>query len=286
MLGLLLGIALALVLAFADRRLKDEDVIEDVFEMPVIAAIPPPPRRGDDHMQREAYGMLAANIRLGMTGDAYTVMVTSPSPEEGKTSVSIGLARALTRLGVRVILIEADLRRPTFARYTGIASPGGLTGLLSGTSSHLAHELVWVDAQSLKPVTLEDLKEGLTFAVLSAGDTPPHAQRLLARPTMAEVLETARSLSDVVIIDTPPIGTVNDSVTLARFVDSIVVVARLNRTTKDAARRALRLLRNLPSELAGVVVTDARYEEQTAYYGHDLPADDGVRVPAEQDVRR
>lgn len=271
-LGGLLGIALALALEFADRRLKDEDSIEEVFELPLLAAIPPPPRRGvDDHTQVESYGMLAANVRLTSTAESQVVMVTSPSPEDGKTSVSLGLARALARLGARVILIEADLRRPSVSRYVGLPQTPGLTSLLGGGGSHLAHEVTWLDATTMQPVTLGDLKEGLSFAVLPAGSVPPNPQRLLARPEMTEIVETARSLANVVIIDTPPIGTVNDSVTLARLVDSIIVVARLNKTTKDAARRALRVLRNVAAQLLGVVATDAELGDYHGYYGPDPP---------------
>ena len=271
-LGGLLGIGLALALEFADRRLKDEDAIEEVFELPLLAAIPPPPRRGmDDHTQAESYGMLAANVRLTSTEETQVLMVTSPSPEDGKTSVSLGVARALARLGSRVILIEADLRRPSIARYVGLPQTGGLTSLLQGTGSHLAHEVTWLDATTMQPVTLGDLKEGLSFAVLPAGSVPPNPQRLLARPEMTEIVETARSLANIVIIDTPPIGTVNDSVTLARLVDSIVVVARLNKTTKDGARRALRVLRNVSAQLLGVVVTDADLGDYHGYYGPEPP---------------
>jgi capsular exopolysaccharide synthesis family protein len=273
-LGGLLGIALALALEFADRRLKDEDTVEEVFELPLLAAIPPPPRRGlDDSTQAESYGMLAANVRLTSTAETQVLMVTSPSPEDGKTSVSLGLARALARLGSRVILIEADLRRPSIARYVGLPQTAGLTSLLQGGGgSHLAHEVTWLDATTMQPVTLGDLKEGLSFAVLPAGSVPPNPQRLLARPEMTELVETARSLANVVIIDTPPIGTVNDSVTLARLVDTIIVVARLNKTTKDAARRALRVLRNVSAQLLGVVVTDADLGDYHGYYGAE-PSD-------------
>lgn len=275
-LGLLLGVALALMLEFADRRLKDEDAVEDILDMPIVGAIPPPPRRGaDDHLQREAYGMLAANVRLSSSADSQVVMVTSPSPEDGKTSVSLGLARALARIGVRVILIEADLRRPSIGRYTGVSQPGGLAALLDGRAPHLARELTWLDANTMRPVTLEDLKEGLSFAVLTGGGVPTHPQRLLARPEMMQTLETARSLADVVIVDTPPIGTVNDAMTLSRFVDAVVVVARLNKTTKDAARRALRSVRSLAPPIIGVVVTDASVGDEHGYYGvSESPVDD------------
>jgi capsular exopolysaccharide synthesis family protein len=268
-LGLVLGAVIALVLEFADRRMKDESTVEEVLALPVLASIPPPPRRGvDDHLQREAYGLLAANVRLASTGDSNVVMITSPSPGDGKTSVSLGMARALARLGARVILIEADMRRPSVARYTGLPQQGGgLSALLLNGERHLAHEIIWLDASTMRPVTLDALKDGLSFAILTAGSAPPNPQRLLARPEMAAVVETARSLADVVIIDTPPIGTVNDSATLGRLVDSVIVVARLNQTTKDAARRALRQLRNITAEVTGVVVTDAPAVDQYAYYG-------------------
>ena len=271
LLGLLLGIILALLLEFADRRLKDEQTVEEEFDLPLLAAIPPPPRRGgDDHIQREAYGMLAANVRLARGGEPQVVMTTSPSPEEGKTSVTLGVARALARLGLRVIVLEADLRRPSMMRHATLGPSRGLSGLLAGGGgSILAEELVWLDATSMRPVTLENVGDGMSFAVLPAGPVPSHAARLLARPEMGDIVETARSLADVVLIDTPPIGTVNDAVTLARFVDKVIVVARLNRTTKDAARRALRVLRNLDVELTGVAVTDAPLDGQYAYYGPD-----------------
>ena len=267
-LGGLLGAALALGLEFADRRLKDEQMIEEIFDLPILAAIPPPPRRGgDDHLQREAYGMLAANVRLGRGGEPQVVLTTSPSPEEGKTSVTLGLARALARLGQRVIVIEADLRRPSMGTRAPLSGSRGLSGMLTSPDAILASELVWLDATTMREVTVENLDDGLTFAVLPAGPVPAHAPRLLASPAMAQVAETARALADVVLIDTPPIGTVNDAVTLARLVDKVIVVARMNRTTKDAARRALRVLRNLDIELTGVAVTDAPLDGQYAYYG-------------------
>jgi capsular exopolysaccharide synthesis family protein len=282
-LGLLLGALIALVLEFVDRRLKDESTVEEVFGLPVLASIPPPPRRGlDDHLQREAYGLLAANVRLASTGDSNVVMVTSPSPGDGKTSVSLGVSRALARLGARVILIEADMRRPSVGRYTGLPQQGGgLSALLMNGERHLAHEIIWLDAATMRPVTLDGIKDGLSFAILSAGSVPPNPQRLLARPEMAAVVETARSLADVVIIDTPPIGTVNDSATLGRLVDSVLIVARLNQTTKDSARRALRVLRNITAELTGVVVTDAPAVDQYAYYDADPSGQEESRSAVE-----
>jgi len=269
MVGLLLGVCVALGRELIDRRFKDESDIEEFFELPIIAAIPRPARgrgRLADHAQREAYGLLVANLRLSAPrgGAPKVLMVTSPGPGEGKTSVSFGMAHACAQLGLRVIVIEADLRRPAFSRYVDVSLSIGLTGVLE-SSSDLEHELIWLDGDPLQGWLGEPGDEGL-IGVLPAGDLPANPQRVLSQPGMRSLVETARSLADLVIIDTAPVGTVNDPVTMSRLVTGVVLIARLNRTTKDGARRALRVLRNVDVQPPGVVVTDASAGEQYGYY--------------------
>lgn len=270
-LGLLLGIAAAFLLELFDRRLKSEEAVEDFFELPILASIPRPSRRGtDDHAQREAYGLLAANLDFtALTRDSNVVMVTSASPGEGKTTVTLELGRALTRLGLTVIALEADLRRPTFSARAQVDGSSGLGGVLRGAG--LERELVWLDIDTLEAVAAE-AADSSTFAVLPAGHLPEDPQRTLARPTMRAVIQGCRSLADVILIDTPPIGTVNDPATLARHVDSVALVVRLGQTTKDAGRRAQRVLRNADVDLPGIVLTGAGNSESYSYYGPMEPA--------------
>lgn len=101
--------------------------------------------------------------------------------------------------------------------------------------------------------------------MLPAGPVPPNPQALLARPAMTDIIEEARALADVVLLDCPPIGTVSDPVTLANLVDGVVLVSRLNQTTRDGARRTMRTLENLEVQLVGVVVTGGSPGD--AYYG-------------------
>jgi succinoglycan biosynthesis transport protein ExoP len=278
-LGLLLGLGLglvgALLLEFADRRIKDEDAVEQTFGLPVLATVPRPARRSrggaaDASQEREAYGLLAANIRFSLgTGESGTLMITSPGAEEGKTSVALGLSRALTLLGQRVITIEADLRRPSFGKFIELPPSQGLPAVLSGNVS-LSEELIWVHAPDMRMVTLDSVGDQASFALLRAGKPPANPQALLARPAMAELVAEARSLADVVLFDTAPVGAVNDPVALAPLVDEVLLVARLNRTTKDGVRRALRALRNLDVRVPGVVVTDAPAGAASYYhYGVD-----------------
>jgi Mrp family chromosome partitioning ATPase len=162
-----------------------------------------------------------------------------------------------------VIAIEADLRRPTFSLY-GLSRGRGLSTVLAGVSE-IEPSLVEVDAGTFEPIADGAIPRGRTFHVLPAGPTPPNPQALLARPAMTDVVEEARALADVVLLDCPPIGTVNDPVTLANLVDGVVLVSRLNQTTRDAARRTMRTLQNLEVQLVGVVVTGGAAGD--AYYG-------------------
>jgi capsular exopolysaccharide synthesis family protein len=269
-LGFLLALGAALLLEVLDRRLREEQDMEAAFGLPILATIPRPARRastvtpGADRAQYEGYSALATNLRFYELGAGLEVlMFTSPSPSEGKTSVTLGTARALAALDLRVIAIEADLRRPTFSLY-GLSRGRGLSTVLAGVSE-VEPSLVEVDAATFEPIEEGAVARGRTFHVLPAGPTPPNPQALLARPAMTDVIEEARSLADVVLLDCPPIGTVNDPVTLANLVDGVVLISRLNQTTRDAARRTMRTLENLEVQLVGVVVTGGTAGE--AYYG-------------------
>ena len=266
-LGLLLGVGAALALNLVDRRLKDEHEVERFFGLPILAAIPRPARRAaafDDPAQREAYGLLAANLRSAQIGkDSSVIMITSPSPADGKTSVTMGLARAHARLGLSVVVVEADLRRPAFGRYTDVSFSTGVTGVLAGGS--VAAEMLWLDADTLLPSD-GDAGAGGVIGILPAGDVPANPQRTLSHPDMRRVVEVAATMADVVLVDSAPLGTVNDAAVLAPLVEGVVLVARLNHTTKDSARRAIRTVGNVDAKALGVVVTDAGGGERHVYY--------------------
>ncbi len=269
-LGFGFAVALAVGLEFIDRRLKDEEDVENAFGLPILATIPRPARRsqnvvpGEDRGQFEGYSALATNLRFFELGpELESIMITSPGPAEGKTSVTLGTARALAALDLRVIAVEADLRRPTFAKY-GIGRGAGLSTVLAGVSD-VDSSLIEVDATTLTRVEGTPSARARTFHVLPAGPVPPNPQALLARPMMTHVIEDARAMADVVLVDVPPLGTVNDPVTLANLVDGVVLVAHLGRTTRDASRRTLRLLANVDARLLGVVLAGTAPGE--GYYG-------------------
>jgi capsular exopolysaccharide synthesis family protein len=281
-LGLLLGAGAALLLGFTDRRLKTEEAIEALFGLPILGTIPPPARRAgshDEHVQREAFGLLAANLRYSaLSEQGKMLMVTSSSPVEGKTSVTLGLARAFALLGLRVIAIEADLRRPAFARYATLGSSPGLAAVLAG-ESRLSEALVAIDVETLQPLD-KGAAPAISFSLLPTGALPSDPQRVLSGQPMLSTLHIARALADVVIIDTAPVGTVNDAATLLHMVDSTAFVVRLGSTTKDAARRALRVLRNGDVSLAGLIITDVDGPQSPGYYYNQATAPGTKAKPA------
>lgn len=281
MLGLLLGITAAFALEMFDRRFKDEEAVEAFFQLPLIAVIPRPGRRSraaDDSAQREAFGLLAANLRYStLRGSSNVLMVTSPSPGDGKTSVTIGLGRALAGLGMNVIAIEADLRRPTFAKHALLGPSAGLTGVLSGTAE-LVDEVLWLQPTTLKPFDTGATRDG-ALGVLPSGPLPTNPLRMLSEPGLAVTIEAARGLADVVLVDTPPIGTINDCVPVSHLADAVAVVVRLGKTTKDSSKRAMRVLGALDVRLAGLVLTDAARTNGYGYYS--TAPDDGPAVPAD-----
>lgn len=270
-LGFLLGVGLALAVEAADRRIKDEQDFE-ALGPPMLAMVPRPRSRGDekDFAVREAFSTLATSLRFFQLGhEVSTVMITSPAPREGKTTTTLGLARALAHLGLRVLAVECDLRRPMFASYTGLPEAGGLSTVLAGVSD-FDQELVDLDAETMRPLSGGTDVTQPYFTVLPAGPIPPNPQGLLSSAGMREVARRARATAEVVLFDTAPVGTVNDVVTLADLVDGIALVVRMRQTRRDQLQRALRTIDNLPSPVLGFVLTDASRTEE-AYYGYDRP---------------
>lgn len=270
-LGFLLSTVLAGVRELTDRRVKSEDELEELFGLPVLASLPRAGRRRgvasiDDPGQKEGYATLATNLRFFKVGrELRSLMITSPSPGEGKTTTTVGLARALTALGLRVVMIEADLRHPGFERHMDLRQVSGLTSILAEVST-VSEELVELDVATLKPVDPAYPDSGASLWVLPAGPLPPNPQALLASSTMRRVLEEATDFADVVLIDSAPVATVNDAVALADCIDATVLVQKLGSTTKDSVRRAIRLLRHFDAPLLGTLVTNAE-RRSGAYYG-------------------
>jgi receptor protein-tyrosine kinase len=276
--GLLLGSALALLVDFLDRRLKTiEDFERAVPDYPVIATVPRSSGgRIPSHLvgpAGEAYRMLREGLRfLDPTGRARCFALTSAVESEGKSTVALNLACALSAIGHRVVLVESDMRRPTAARMLGI--PRGTVGL--------SDMLVSNDDPAAYLVEVED-QPGLW--VLPSGTLPPNSADLLSAGRTGEVLAFLRDTADYVIIDSPPLLPVADTRVLLRLpeVDGVIMIGRAGVSRRDRIRAAARLLAQSNRRVFGLVITDVKVRASSYYYSAEEPARDEPRVKREPD---
>ena len=244
-----------------------------------------------DWEQDESYSSLAISLlSRRLSAEQNVVLITSPGPQDGKTSVTLGLANALAELGQRVIAVECDLRRPRFAEYLGLApSAQGLSAILA-RDTVLPAGLVPVGAAeqravAAKPRARSRAAKGLTTAletapaqltVLPCGPIPTRPLALLGGPQMAPTLRQLQSMADIVLIDTPPLGVIKDAVVLASLVDQAMLVARVGHTRHDALKHCRDAVDELGTPLVGLVTVGGPRGGVLRYYGRT----DGESGPA------
>ena len=256
--GLLIGLLVVLLLGRLDRRLRDRHDLADIVDEPILATIPAFRDRSvaDTGAKTVAFQMLLAQLRYFNVDRAVKrILVTSPAPSEGKSTVAFELAAMAARSGHRVVLLEADLRRPSISALAGIRSSPGLAQLLAGeTSIDDACHTVSVDADG-----------DAELAVIPAGGVPPNPLQLLESRTFAETLEALSDAFDLVIVDTPPLLGVPDAIPLTRSVDGVLIVARLHQTTHERLGELRAQLSNLNVPVLGVVANGAKSTDRSSY---------------------
>jgi len=290
-LGLILGIAVAFLLHVLDRRIKDEDVAQKEFGTPVLATVPLirshrhgfSTRRGhwaapvgfadSGRPSLEAFRTLRSNLKyFQIDRELKALLVTSPLPREGKTTTSINLSLALSMSGSRVILVEADLRRPMIHTYLGLRDRPGLSNLLTGTLE-IAQVAQVVDVKPLLPgddtsrvagVNEPAVARASGLLCVTAGPLPPNPAELLATEKATSVLRELTRLCDYLVIDAPPLLLASDALELAKNADGVVLVAKLSTTKIEEARRARETLHRVGIAPIGVVVLGAKRAK--AYY--------------------
>jgi receptor protein-tyrosine kinase len=272
-LGLILGVALAVLFERLDRRLRDTKEISDAFGRPILGAIPESRNfsrmataRLDELSAKDAepVRMLRANLRyFNVDRQIRSVLITSASPGEGKSTIAMHLAQVAASTGERVLLVEADLRRPSLTARLGLSGSAGLSQVLAGTRRlEDAIERVHLqdDATSVRPP--------LRLDVLASGPIPPNPTDLIESDRMRDLLREVESQYNLVVIDTPPTSIVSDAIPLVARVSGVIVVARLGRTTRDAAHHLRNQLEHLDAHTLGVVVNAIGRQRSAGAYGY------------------
>jgi polysaccharide biosynthesis transport protein len=272
-LGLLVALLAALVAERFDRRIRDPGQIEEIFGSPNLAGIPRsralarggPAHRRLPGREQEAFRTLRANLRYGNVDQAIrSILVTSAVPEEGKSTVAWNLARVAASAGDRVLVVEADLRRPRFAASAVELSPApGLTTVLAGQTSLVEVVQMTGTAELRLPAGNH---HGLDVVV--AGLLPRNPGPLIDSKRMFETIRAAERAYDLVVIDTPPTSIVSDAIPLMHEVSGVLVVARLGKTPRDQLLRLRDQLANLHAPVLGVVVNSMSVAGRRFGYGH------------------
>ncbi|WP_256436570.1 polysaccharide biosynthesis tyrosine autokinase [Conexibacter sp. SYSU D00693] len=275
--GVLLGLTIGLVLAFLrsslDRRFRRTDEVREELGLPLLGqvrdeslgrSVTGGERPALDESDLEAFRILRANLDfLDIDNPVKTLAVTSALPEEGKSTVTMALAYAYASAGKRVLVLECDLRRPTFAQRLGLNAKPGLTDYLGGHAEPAdVLQTVSVEAPSVNgggppPPT--------QIVCITAGTQHPQPFSLLSSQRFASFLKEVREAYDTVLIDTSPLLAVGDTLEIVPQVDGLVLCVRTSRTTRDQARAAKAALSHLPDRPTGVVVTGVRAGEEGDY---------------------
>ena len=291
--GLMLAVGVVFLIEALDDTLRTPEDVTRHLDLPVLGVIAthdivdgkPVAAYRPRSQIAEAFRSLRTNLDFASVDHPLkTIMVTSPSPEEGKSTVAANLALVIAQSERKVALVDADMRRPRVHKILGLPNRFGVSSLFIMRQVHLDG--------ALRPSEIPNL------FTLTSGKIPPNPAELLGSAKMGEILEQIKSLVDVVVIDTPPVLAVTDSSVLSTRLDGVLVVLKPGVTKLAAARQAVEQLRRVGAPLLGVVLnkvslTRSRYNYQNykgyqyyyaypEYYGEDAAQPVEKRLPVKR----
>jgi polysaccharide biosynthesis transport protein len=279
-LGVISGIGLAFMLENMDNTVRTPEQAQSISGLPSLGMIPlgsksvhgasgkrlalTPAKEVVETVTQirpqsqmaESYRALRTSLLLSNLGaPPKVIMVTSARPQEGKTTTSINTAIVLAQKGVRVLLVDADLRRPSVHKALGMGPRSGLSNVLTGS------------ATLQQTITTSPILPNLL--IIPAGTPPPNPAELLASSNMRDLIAELRQQFDHIVIDTPPTLSVTDAVVLSPRADATILVIRSGHTTKQALRRARDILTQVNAHVAGVLLNAVDLTSPDYYYYYE-----------------
>jgi capsular exopolysaccharide synthesis family protein len=273
LLGLLGGVSLAFIMEHLDNSIKTPEELERVVRIPALGMIPMISLNGKDAQgSYQSVALASFEQPKSMVGDAIGhvntalmlslserppvgIMITSPNAGDGKSSISINLASSLAMTGKQVVLIDADMRRPVCHKAFNLPVQPGLSNFLTGSAS-------------LEEIIQTTQVPGLFF--IAAGTVPPNPAQLLSSPMLQELRQRLRQEFQHVIIDTPPIISFPDGLSISSLVDGVLLVFKHHVTSRETGRLAVHLLHQVNANVFGVVLNMAQAGKikYGGYYGY------------------
>ncbi len=282
-LSTLFGMGLALVLEYLDDTIRSTEEIEQFLQLPALAAIPridslqkrklllvgsSESENNDDFLGSEllihadprsslaeAYRHLRTSILLSIAGHApKSLLITSSLPSEGKTTTATNTAISLAQTGAKVLIIDADMRRPRLHSVFDVKNGAGLSTLLSSA----------LDDKAIDAAVQQDQRSKLYL--LTSGPIPPNPAELIGSEQMATLLRMLQARFTHIVVDSPPIASFTDGVLIASMVDGVILVVHAGKSSKQVVRRSRQLLHEIGAKVFGVVLNNVNLNSQDNYY--------------------
>jgi len=269
-LALTLGLGFVILIVFLDRSIKTTADAQLAGGTSVLGVVPALKEAGsiDDHARdmyvhthpnspvAECCRSLRTNILFSSADKRLkTIIVSSPNPREGKTTVVMYLGTTMAQSGQRVLLIDTDMRRPRLHVSTGVSRQHGISDLILGAQNY---------DDVIKATEVPNL------FVLPCGPLPPNPAELLMTKRFEAVLAELATRFDRVILDSPPLGAVTDAVVLSKIADGVILVARSRKTLREELRRAAKQIRDVKGQIFGLILNelDDRGSGGYSYYSY------------------
>ena len=253
--GLFLAIGGVFLIEALDDTLRNPDDVQRELDLPVLGLIASHESDGSKPVTvleprsqvSEAFRSLRTNIQFtSVDSKLRTLLVTSPSPADGKTNVAANLAVVMAQSGRDVVLLDADLRRPKVHKTLGIPNRIGVSGLFVQDDISLDGALQGSEIEHL--------------SIITSGGTPPNPAELLGSGKMTQIIDHVLECSDLVIIDSPPVMAVTDASVLAPRVDGVLLVLKPGVTNIAVAKQTVEQLRRLGANILGVVLNEVNMQ--------------------------